>query len=216
MTGKNPGHPGKDTCCHTASQVPKTWDARRKPRLVVPTFSSVSLAGTAMRQHAAEAGSGRVFSRVCSAIPITLAAIILTACAPAPPPVEQVKKKDAVEESWYAPTIDQLAALDRKAEAAFKAGDQDKAAALIEEGKPLQARLLEARQPTLPAMEAVADLDQLYGNMLRTNHNCGWATQFFQKNLARWKHWDPETEETTLRLKQAQAGIADCDRRMIQ
>jgi hypothetical protein len=35
--------------------VPKAWDARREARLVVPTFSSVSLAGTAMRQHAAKA-----------------------------------------------------------------------------------------------------------------------------------------------------------------
>jgi hypothetical protein len=45
-------HTLEKTPCHAASQVPKAWDARREARLVVPTFSSVSLAGTAMHQHA--------------------------------------------------------------------------------------------------------------------------------------------------------------------
>ena len=146
---------------------------------------------------------------------VIFAAALLTACAPAPPPVTQVKK-DAVEEAWYPQTVEQLTALDRKAEGAFKSGDQDKAAALIEEGKPMQARLLEARQPTLPAMEAVADLDQLYGNMLLTNKNYGWARMFFQKNLARWKHFPEQTPETTQRVKQAQDAIAACDKKITE
>jgi crotonobetainyl-CoA:carnitine CoA-transferase CaiB-like acyl-CoA transferase len=125
-------------------------------------------------------------------------------------------KKDAAEESWYAPAAAELSALDRKAEAAFKAGNQDEAAALIAKGQPILGRLLSARRPTLEAMEAVSDLDQLYGEMLMTNHSCGWATQFYQKNVARWKRWTPETPEATIRLKQARSGIAECERRMLQ
>jgi hypothetical protein len=53
----------KSCAGHIASQVPKAWDARRKARLVVPTFSSVSLAGTAMREHAALAARPCVLGR---------------------------------------------------------------------------------------------------------------------------------------------------------
>jgi spore cortex formation protein SpoVR/YcgB (stage V sporulation) len=52
--------------------------------------------------------------------------------------------------------------------------------------------------------------------MLLTNHNCGWATQFFQKNVARWKHWPTPNDDTASRLKLAQDGIAECERRMMR
>jgi hypothetical protein len=129
--------------------------------------------------------------------------------------VQQVKK-DVTEEAWYPRTVEQLTALDRKAEAAFQAGDQDKAAALIADGKPMQEKLLEARQPTLAAMEAVADLDELYGDMLLTNKNYGWARLFFQKNLARWKHFPEQTPETAQRLKLAEDAIAMVDKKITQ
>ena len=125
-------------------------------------------------------------------------------------------KKDITEEAWYPKTAENLSALDRKAEAAFHSGDQDKAAALIEQGKKLQEQLLEARQPTLSAMQAVADLDELYGDMLFTNRNYGWARMFYQKNLARWKHFPEQNDETTRRVKLANDGIAACDKKIMQ
>jgi hypothetical protein len=65
-------------------------------------------------------------------------------------------------------------------------------------------------------MEAVADLDELYGRMLLSNRNYGWARLQFQKNLARWKNWQPQTPETARRLKLAASQIDECDRRLAQ
>jgi len=76
------------------------------------------------------------------------------------------------------------------------------------------ARVLAAQHPTLGAMEAASDLDQLYGQMLFANHNYGWARLFFQKNTARWKLWKPQTPETLQRLKQAEDAIVQCDARI--
>jgi hypothetical protein len=106
--------------------------------------------------------------------------------------------------------------MNRDAKAFFEHGKSDAAAALIEKGEPLSDRLLSVPKPTLAATEAASDLDQLYGEMLMSNHNYGWARLMFQKNIARWKHWQPQTPETASRLKQAQSDIAECDRRMTQ
>jgi hypothetical protein len=38
----------------------------------------------------------------------------------------------------------------------------------------------------------------------------------FQKNLARWKNWKPQADDTMRRLRQAEAGIAECDPRLKQ
>jgi hypothetical protein len=98
----------------------------------------------------------------------------------------------------------------------FHAGKGDDAAALIQQGEPLSAKLLAVPQPTFAAMAAAADLDELYGQMLFSNHNYGWARMFFQKNLARWKHWTPQSEDTARRVKQAKSEIAECDNRISQ
>lgn len=142
---------------------------------------------------------------------ITLLALLLVSCGPEPEAAKPVPPPDPTTEAWYAPAVAKLADLDRQAEAAFRKNDQDKAAALIEEAKPISARLLAAPHPTLEAMEAASDLDQLYGQMLFTNHNYGWARLFFQKNTSRWKIWKPQTTETVRRLKLAEDGIAACD-----
>jgi hypothetical protein len=63
-------------------------------------------------------------------------------------------------------------------------------------------------------MEAASDLDQMYAGMLMGNWNFGWARLAFQKNVSRWKNWRPQTPETARRLRLAQDGIAECDRRM--
>jgi hypothetical protein len=102
--------------------------------------------------------------------------------------------------------------MNRQAETFFQAGKSDQAAALIQHGESLLNRLIAVPKPTLEAVEAASDLDDLYGRMLLSNHHYGWARMFFQKNVARWKHWSPETPDTVRRLKQANSGIEQCDR----
>jgi hypothetical protein len=138
--------------------------------------------------------------------------LLLTGCA-APRRVEQ-PKPDPTHEAVYAAAIEQLAALNREAANLLKLGRSDQAAAAIMKGQPLQARLLAAPQPTLAAMEAVADLDELYARMLLANHHDGWARMLFQKNIVRWKTWKPQTDETTRRLRQAEDWVAQCDRQL--
>lgn len=141
--------------------------------------------------------------------PVLALATALAGCGSAPAP-----ERDETKQAWYVQTAAQLAEMDRQADALFQSGRRDEAAALIEKGQPLENRLLAVRQPTLEAVEAVSDLDDLYGRMLLSNHHYGWARLLFQKNLARWRHWTPQTEETLRRWKQAEAGIADCDKHL--
>ncbi len=144
-------------------------------------------------------------------LPSIALTLFLTACGPAPESPKPISPPDPTTEAWYALAVAKLADLDRQAETAFHKNDQDAAAALIEQAKPVSARLLAVPRPTLEAMEAASDLDQLYGQMLFTNHNYGWARLFFQKNSSRWKIWKPQTPETNRRLKLAEDGIAACD-----
>jgi hypothetical protein len=142
---------------------------------------------------------------------VTLIAAVLVGCSPAPVP-----ESDETAKSWYGQTVAQLAEMNRQAESLFQAGQRDQAAVLIEKSQPIENRLVAVRQPTLEAMEAVSDLDDLYGRMLLSNHHYGWARLLFQKNVARWKHWNPQTEETLRRWKQADAEIAECDKHLTE
>jgi hypothetical protein len=170
-------------------------------------------------------GSGakwRVLAVIKFAIAHTLAALVLVAvaailagCAPAPPPVERVKV-DPTQEPWYGEAVQQLAAMNLKAQSVLKRGKADEAAALITAGEPLANRLLSVPHPTLAAMEAASDRDELYGRMLLSNRNYGWARMMFQKNRARWKNWRPQTDETARHVKATEAAIAECDRRMAE
>lgn len=141
------------------------------------------------------------------------ATVVLAACGPAPAPVAS-SPSDATPDSGYSDTVNRLAAMNRKAEALYQSGKSDDAAKLVTQGESLATRLLNASHPTLPAMEAVSDLDDLYGRMLLANRNYGWARLEFQKNRARWKNWTPQTPETERRLKQANEAIAECDRHL--
>ena len=142
---------------------------------------------------------------------VILAAAFLASCqqAPAPP-------RDATKEPWYRETVAQLTSMNREADSAFAAGKSDQAAALIEKGQPLVARLLAVPNPTLEAAVTASDLDDLYGRMLLSNRHYGWARLQFQKNLSRWKHWQPQTPETARLLKQAESAIAECDRHIAE
>jgi hypothetical protein len=146
---------------------------------------------------------------------VIIAAAILAGCASAPPPAAPAKI-DVTQEAWYGNAVAQLAAMNLQALKLLERGKADDAAAIITAGEPWENRLLSAPRPTLPAMEAVSDLDELYGRMLLMNHNYGWARMMFQKNLARWRNWRPQTDETAGRRKAAEAAIAECDRRMAE
>jgi hypothetical protein len=156
------------------------------------------------------------------AIPYTLAAFILvlmaailTGCAPAPAPAKRANV-DPTQEAWYGEALQQLTAMNLQAQSLLKRGKADEAAALITAGEPRANRLLAVPRPTLAAMEAASDLDELYGRMLLSNRNYGWARMMFQKNRARWKNWRPQTDETARHVKATEAAIAECDRRMAE
>ncbi len=104
--------------------------------------------------------------------------------------------------------------MNRQAEDFFKAGRGDDAAAMIQKAQPVMKRVLDVSHPSLEAVEAASDLDDLYGRMLLANRHYGWAQMMFQKNLSRWKHWEPQTEETVRRRKQAAARIEECAKQM--
>lgn len=108
--------------------------------------------------------------------------------------------------------MEQLTRLVREAEAAFANHKPDGAATLIEKAEPLAKRVVSVPHPTLEAAQAASDLDDLYGRMLLSNRHYGYARLLFQKNLARWKYWQPPTPDSARRLKQAQDAIAECDR----
>ena len=144
-----------------------------------------------------------------------LASGFLTACETAPPP-QRDAARDATKEAWYSETVQQLVGMNGEARSFFESGKSDQAAALIEKGQPLMSRLLSVPRPTLEATEAASDLDDLYGRMLLANRHYGWARLLFQKNLARWRHWQPETPEAARRLQQAKAAIAECDRHLVE
>jgi hypothetical protein len=137
--------------------------------------------------------------------------VLLAACAPAPRPVQQAKA-DVTTETWYAPAAEQLSATARDAVSLWKQGRADEAGKIVTESQPLMNRLLAAPRPTLAVMRAASDLDELYGQMLMSNHRYGWARLQFQKNQVRWKAWRPETDESRHYLQAATRQIAECDR----
>ncbi len=117
------------------------------------------------------------------------AALFCAGCAPPPPAPAPEAKPDPTAESWYAPSVAELAAMHAKAEAAFRAGNRGEAANILTEGQALQNRLLAAPQPTVAAMIAASDLDDLYGRMLMADGRYGYARLQFQKDFTRWTNW---------------------------
>jgi hypothetical protein len=140
-------------------------------------------------------------------------AALCWSCGPAPAPVE-APKAESTSDASYTKTIEQLTALTAQAEELFKAGRTDDASVVVQRAQGLQARLLAAPRPTLAAMEAASDLDDLYGRMMIANKQYGWARDFFQKNAVRWKAWKPATEDTEKRRKDALARVAECEKQM--
>ena len=81
-------------------------------------------------------------------------------------------------------------------------------------GQIIAGELLAAPRPSFAAVEAAADCDTLYARLLLAKEQPGHARMLFQKNRSRWKNWTPATDATRKKLAEAEAGIADCDRRM--
>jgi hypothetical protein len=144
---------------------------------------------------------------------VSIAAMALLSCTPAPPPVKP-PPPDPTREAWYGEAVDQLTALNRNLDTALRRRQSKEAAHIVEEAEPLVKRLLATPRPTLAAMEASSDFDDLYGRLLLANRQVGFARFQFQKNVARWRNWKPQTDESARRLKAAESAIADCDRRM--
>ena len=145
---------------------------------------------------------------------LAAAALLLASCAPPPPPPKAPEKAppEPAAEEWYPQVTADLAALNRKAGAEYRAGRRKEAGRLVVEGQALAARLLAKPHATLAAMEAADDLDLLYARLLQDEHNLGWARLVLQKSVARWTNWRPVTPESEQRRKQALAGIAAIDR----
>lgn len=142
-----------------------------------------------------------------------LAAAALSGCG-SPPPAAKAPKVDPTTEGWDSESTQRLANLDRAAEQYFKAGHFPEVDSIITGAQSLETRLLAAPRPTLEAMEAVADLDRIYGKRLVLNGYFGEARLLFQKNVTRWKTWKPQTPETDRRLREANTDIAECDKHM--
>ena len=120
--------------------------------------------------------------------------------------------RDETQAAWYMQTVKEVAAINREAVQDFESGKSDDAAKLIQQAEPLVTRLLAVQHPNLAANEVASDLDQLYGRMLFSNRHYAWARLMFQKNLSRWKHWEPQTPDTLRRYKEAEAAIIECDK----
>jgi hypothetical protein len=144
--------------------------------------------------------------------PVAVAILVLMAGCAEPPKKAEAPPPDPTLDAAYGESVAELAGLAHDAKTLIAAGKSDAAAAAITKGQPIIARVLAAPHPTLAAMEAASDLDELYGRMLLGNKNYGWARMTYQKNRSRWMHWQPQTAETERRKKQAETGIAECDR----
>jgi hypothetical protein len=122
--------------------------------------------------------------------------------------------RDQTLEPWYAETTQRVIALHEEAESLLKQRKTDAAAARITEAQPLAAKLLSVPRPTFAATKAASDIDDLYGRMLMANRHFGWARMQFQKNVARWRSWTPQTEESRMLRAEAEKAMAECDRQL--
>ena len=125
-------------------------------------------------------------------------------------------KAPQVSATWYQDAVNELVATNGEAEKQFKAGNGKEAGELVEKGEKLATKVLSIPRPTLEATQAASDTDDLYGRMLASNKNYGWARLTFQKNLVRWKYWKPADAESERRMELARAAIAECDKHLSQ
>ncbi len=141
---------------------------------------------------------------------LAVALLFWTACnAPPPPPKAEA---DPTAAPGYRAAIAELAGLNQSAAERLKKGDRAEAGALIERGESFSRQLLAVPRPSLAALEAVSDRDQMYGEMLMANKHWTHARQMLLKNVHRWRNWKPETPDTMRRREAAERAVAECDR----
>jgi hypothetical protein len=136
---------------------------------------------------------------------------LLSSCGEPPPPPPE---PDETTQPWYAETVARVAQATKDATDDFEHGKADDASSLIVQAEPQASQLLAVLHPTLPATIAAADLDALYARMLFSNNHFEWAQFLYQKNVARWKYWKPQTADTERRQKEAEGQVAECDHRI--
>ncbi|MCZ2154761.1 MAG: hypothetical protein LC114_12810 [Bryobacterales bacterium] len=121
---------------------------------------------------------------------------------------------DPMMDADYRAALDQLRALNAQAQEHWRNGEKALAAQALKEAQPLAKELLDVRRPSKEAYEAVSDFDQLYATVLLANGHTVWARQIFMTNAARWRNWNPQTEDTKRRLREAEQGAAEADKKM--
>jgi hypothetical protein len=145
---------------------------------------------------------------------VTLAFALLCSACSAQPEARKPPLRNPSSEAWYQTATIELTKLAAEAKQDFKRGKLEAASSLIERGETVSARLMAVPRPSLTAMQAASDLDELYGQMLFRNRHYGWARLQFQKNLARWKHFQPTDAGSARLMAVAQSEIEQCDRAM--
>jgi hypothetical protein len=108
-----------------------------------------------------------------------------------------------------------IARLNRAGRLFLDAGDRKSAGECVTRAVPQVMQILKAVRPSLYAFHLAADHDDLYGDMLAGNRHWGDARDMYQKNVIRFKNWDPPSEYSRKRLQQAQAKVAACEKKMM-
>jgi tetratricopeptide (TPR) repeat protein len=108
-----------------------------------------------------------------------------------------------------------ISKLNRAGRLFLDAGDRNAAGQCVTRAVPQVAAILKTVRPSLYAFHLAADHDDLYGDMLFGNRHWGEARDFYQKNVIRFKNWDPPTDYTRKRLAQAQEKVKACEKKMI-
>src|SRR4051812_17235933 len=105
-------------------------------------------------------------------------------CARTSQPIQDVPP-DPTQAAWYRETLERAQSMEREAAQLVQKRESEKASEIILQAQPLANTLLSVPHPSLAAMEAASDLDDLYARMLFANKHYGWARLFYQKNVAR-------------------------------
>lgn len=139
----------------------------------------------------------------------------MAGCTPnAPPPAPDLTRAAPERTPAYTAWVAELARLRVEIAALQREGRRDESARRLALAQQVAARLLAVPRPTLDGMKAVSALDELYARILLADGHIGWARLLFQKNAARWRTWSPATPESEKLRMEAEAGIAECDRRL--